>query len=550
MMKRNWQAALLCVMAGCATPGERRADTGPAPFFEGMGEHRRPVSTTSETAQRYFDQGLVWAYAFNHDEAIRSFREATRLDPNCAMAWWGISLCNGPHINNPAMDEKHSQDAYEALQKALSHKLAATPTERELIDALSKRYADSPPADRKPLDEAYAAAMREVWKRHPGDTDVGALFAEAMMDLRPWDLWTKEGKPHPGTEEVVATLEQVLRLNPKHPMGIHLYIHAVEASPLVERAVGPADRLRDLVPAAGHLVHMPGHIDIRVGQWTQAATANEKAIETDRKYRKISPRQGFYHIYMAHNHHFLAFTAMMEGRSAVALRAARDMIAGVPEEYAKANPAIVDGYMPIVLEVMMRFGKWDEILKEPAPPRFLPISSAFWRFTRGVAYAAKGQTEQAEKEQARFRDAVAKVPADAVVSINPAKDVLAIAGHVLTAEIAFRRGQVDTAVAELEQAIKIEDQLKYMEPPDWIQPVRHTLGAFLVHAGRHADAEKVYRQDLKYWPENAWSLYGLTQCLKARGAADAAEVESRFRKAWSRADIQIGSTCLCVNGAG
>ncbi len=539
---------LILVAGGCRSAGKATTPPGATtPLFEGIGSHHRAVTTSSPLAQRYFDQGLVWTFAFNHDEAIRSYRQAAELDPNCAMAWWGIALCNGPHINNPVMPPERSKAAWEALQKALALKGNATPVERALIEALAKRYADPPPADRKPLDEAYAAAMREVWKAYPKDPDVGTLFAEAMMDLRPWDLWTKDGKPQPGTTEIVAVLEGVLRIQPDHPGALHLHIHAIEASPRPGDATASADRLRPLVPASGHLRHMPTHIDVLTGRWADASRSNEQAVEIDRAYRKISPRQDFYRFYMAHNRHMLAFASMMEGRSNVALRSVREMLAEIPESYARENAALVDGFICSPCEVMMRFGQWDAILREPAPPAHFPIATTMWHFTRGVAFAAKGQVAEAEKEREAFERARAAVPKEAVVVINPAENVLLIAKHVLDGEIAFRKGDMDRAVASLREAIRIEDNLKYMEPPEWIQPVRHTLGAILVSNGQYEEAEKVYREDLKEWPENGWSLYGLSQALRARGnTTEADQVDARFRKAWSRADVQIGSSCLCV----
>jgi tetratricopeptide (TPR) repeat protein len=541
---------VLFIGFGCHSPSHRAAQSSndsSAILFKGMGRHHRSVTTSLPLAQRYFDQGLTFAYAFNHDEAIRSFQETARLDPLCAMAHWGVAYCNGPHINNPIMDEASSRRAWDALQSAISLRQNANAVEKQLIDALAKRYASPPPINRRPLDEAYAAAMREVWKRHPDDADIAVLFAESLMDLRPWDLWKKSGDPHVETVELIAALEQAMAIDPLHPGANHLYIHAVEASPNPARAMVSADRLRTLVPAAGHLVHMPAHIDVRMGQWQKAAQSNVQAIKADREYRKLVPNHGFYHIYMAHNHHFLAFTGMMEGRSEAALRAARDMLAGVPPEYAQANAALVDGYMPIAMDVLMRFGRWDDILAEPQPPAAYPITNAYWRFKRATALAARGQVEDAVAEQARFREAVARVPADAMISINNAHKVLSIAEKMLAGEIAYRKGAIDESVRELKQAVSIEDDLLYMEPPEWIQPVRHTLGAVLVSAKRYDEAEEVYRADLLRWPNNGWSLFGLAQCLRAKGiTAEAKSVERQFRKAWDRADTTIGSTCLCV----
>jgi len=546
------------LLAGLAGPGcERstrreaaRAETArvqPAQLFDGMGSHQRRVTTTSSEAQKYFDQGLTWAFAFNHDEAIRSFKRAAELDPSCAMAWWGVALCNGPHINNPAMDEPRSREAREALQKARSLSAGCTPQERALIGALEKRYSAAMPTERAELDAAYAAAMREVWRQYPNDDDIGTLFAESMMDLRPWDLWTKQGTPQPGTEEVVATLERVLVLNPSHPGATHLYIHTMEASPNPEKAVAAADRLRTLVPAAGHLVHMPAHIDVRTGRWDQASLANERAMAADARYYKKSPRQGFYRLYMAHNPHFLAFASMMEGRRSAALKASDEMLHGIPGEAIETSPAMLDPYMSIRYDVLKRFGMWDEILREPAPPAVLPITTAMWRFNRAVALAAKHDVPAARAEQVRFREAVSAVPADAMMAINPAHTVLDIAARTLEAEINIAEGRSDEAIDQLREAVRIEDGLRYMEPPDWIQPGRHTLGAVLVSQGRYSEAEQVYREDLKAWPENAWGLLGLQQCADGQGRdGDSAALKDRVSRAWARADIKPGTTCLCV----
>ncbi len=554
-MKRYAQflgLALAILPFGCQSAGPASsAKTGRAQIFRGMGTHHRSITTSSDRAQQFFDQGLIWAYAFNHDEAIRSFTECTKIDPNCSMCWWGVALCNGPHINNPVMPPERSKAAWDAAQRAMALKNLATPVERALIDAVAKRYADPAPEDRKSLDEAYAAAMREVWKAYPNDADVGTLFAEAMMDLRPWDLWKKGGSPQDGTDEIITALDRVRTLNPDHPGALHLYIHTVEASPAPERGITAADRLRNLVPASGHLLHMPSHIDVLTGQWAKASDQNERAISADRAYRKLAPRQDFYRVYMAHNHHMLMFAAMMEGRCDVSIRAARDMIDSIPDDYLRTQTALVDPIMGSVLGAQMRFGRWDDILKAPKPQSFLPITTAMWRFARGVAYAAKGQIADAEHEQTAFRAAAAAVPEGAMMSINPAKNVLDVAEHMLAGEIALRRGSIDDAVDQLNKAIKLESNLIYMEPPEWIQPVRHTLGAILVDARRFDEAEKVYRADLNKWPENGWSLFGLEKCLRAKGASNEAdEVAGRFKKVWSRADTTIETSCLCVKGKG
>ncbi len=516
------------------------------PIFEGLGKHHRAVATSSAEAQRYFDQALTWTFAFNHDEAIRSYEAAAAKDPACAMAYWGIAYNHGPHINNTVVPPERAKAAWEAVQKALAAKSEGV--ERALIEALAKRYADPQPADRKPLDEAYAAAMREVYAKYGDDADVATLYAESLMDLQPWDLWTKDGKPKGRTEEIMAVLEKVLAKQPDHPGATHLYIHVVENSPFPEKGNAAAETLRTLVPASSHLLHMPGHIDVQTGRWAKAAEANENAIAADRKYRAISPRQGFYSVYMMHNNQFLSWVAMNQGRAEKAIEEARAMVAGVPAEFLEKDPAAVDGYLPIQYEVLIRFGRWDEMLAQPAPSPKLPILTAFRHFCRGLAFAAKGEIEDAQAEQAKFRDLTAKIAPEVIMAINPARNVLAIADRVLAGEIALAREDLGTAASELAEAVKLEDQLTYMEPPDWLVPTRHTLGAVLVKAKRFEEAEKVYREDLAAWPENGWSLWGLKECLRAQGKEEeAAAVEQRFAAVWHEADTKLTSTCLCVD---
>jgi tetratricopeptide (TPR) repeat protein len=542
--------ACLAVLSVFLSPAAESAAAAEPPRFEGLGPHTRKVATASPEAQRYFDQGLAFLYAFNHDEAIRSFRRAAELDPSCAMAWWGIAVANGPHINNPAVPPDREKAAFEAAGRARKAAEGAGAADRPLIEAVGARHADTAPEDRRALDEAYAAAMRKAWQAHPGDADVGALFAEAMMDLRPWDLWTPDGKPQPGTPEIVATLESVLAKSPNHPLALHLYIHAVEMSLEPGKADAAAERLRDLAPGLGHLVHMPSHIDVRRGRWEQAIASNAKAIEADRTYRARSPRQGFYGLYMAHNHHMLAYAAMMTGRSAEALRVIDEMVASVPEGFAKEYAAVADGFMAMPLEVRMRFGRWEEILAAPEQPDHFPIARALRRYARGVALAALGRTDEARAEQREFRARKAKVPAEAFFGNNAASDLLAVAESLLEGEILYREGKVEPGLAELRRAVEAEDRLRYDEPPDWIQPVRHALGAALVREGRHREAEEVYREDLRRLPGNGWSLYGLARALRAQGkTAEAAEVESRFAAAWAKADVTITSSCLCQPGA-
>lgn len=538
---------LLAGIGGFAIAGSRGGDRPAVPLFKGLGDVDFRVSTDSREAQRYFTQGLCLTYAFNHDEAIRSYEQATIYDPNCAMAWWGIAYANGPHINNPAMDPARSAAAWAALEKARALAAGTTPVEQALIVALGARYANPAPEDRAPLDRAYADAMREVWRAHPRNPDVGNLFAEAMMDLRPWDLWTAGGDPQPGTEEILATLDAVLALHAEHPGANHLFIHANEMSPAPERALAAADRLRKRVTGTGHLVHMPAHIYSRLGRWDDAAQANQRAIRVDREYRRQWPNQGFYRIYMAHNHHFLAWAAMMQGDSETAIAAAREMIASVPADFVEEAAFFADGYMTIAMEALMRFGRWEEMLAEPAPPAYLPITTAHRHFARAVAYAATDRLNEARAEQAAFEAAASKVTKEMIVGNNQALAVMDVARHMLAGEIAYKAGDTEAAVAALTRAVELEDALRYNESPDWIQPVRHTLGGILLAAGRVAEAEAVYRADLAKNRENGWALYGLARCLERRGAtAEQREVEKRFAKAWVKADVTLKQTCLCL----
>jgi tetratricopeptide (TPR) repeat protein len=513
-----------------------------------LGTFSRTVRTSSPQAQRYFNQGLALMYAFNHDEAIRSFKHAAELDPKCAMAFWGIAIANGPHINNTAVPIDRAQAAFQAVGRARSLSDSATSVERALIAALATRYADPPPEDRKPLEQAYANAMRSVWKAFPRDADVGALFAESLADLRPWDLWTFEGRPQPGTDELVATIETVLTQAPKHPLANHLMIHAVEASPHPEKADRAADMLRELQPGLGHLVHMPSHIDVRRGRFQESIVANAKAIEADRKYVARSREQGFYRLYMAHNHHMLTYSAMMTGQSALALRTIREMVAEMPLAFFKEN-LWADGLMAMPQEVLMRFGKWDDILAEPPFPDYVPLSRSLQHYARAVSYAAKGDLPAAMKEQAAFLEQRKKVVKEATLGNNTGADILDLAETFMRGELLFRAGKIDEGLTALREAAVREDKLRYDEPPDWIQPVRHALGAALLAAGRFADAEVVFREDLEKLPGNGWSLYGLSRALSLQKKdAEAARVEKKFDAVWKKADIKIKSACLCLPG--
>lgn len=535
-------------LSGCSVKNVAIRPAGTSvPLFTDLGSHHFKITTSSDLAQRYFNQGMTWAYAFNHDEAIRSFHQVEKLDPGCPMAWWGIALCYGPHINNSKMRPEDSEAAWQALQMAIKNSHRASPLEKKLIAALSQRYGFPFPKDRKPLDKAYADAMQVLWRKQPENDDVATLYAEALMDLRPWDLWTHDGQPQPGTHHILEVLEGVLARSPDHPGANHLYIHAVEPSPQFERGLAPAERLRDLVPAAGHLVHMPTHIDVLVGNWEGAVEQSERAIQADRNYLPFAPEPGFYARYMAHNHHMLAFACMMTGQSKRALQAARELVAGVPEELARTCPGVIDSKMPMVYEVLMRFGRWDDILSEPSPPEYLPMSCAIWRFARAVAYAAKKELADAERERKEFLNIAATISDDAKFENALASEVFSVADNVLQGEFAFHRGDFDKAIDRLRAAVQLEDRLTYDEPPVWVQPVRHPLGAVLVIAERYLEAEQVYREDLGNWPDNVWSLRGLAHCLTKRGATDEArKVMARLKKVGADADTDIAASCLCA----
>jgi tetratricopeptide (TPR) repeat protein len=508
------------------------------PLFDNLGRHHHAVTTSSPLAQRYFDQGLRLVYAFNHDEARRAFEQAARLDPSLSMAHWGVALTLGPNINLPA-DPAREQAAYEAVQRALATMGGASPKEQAYIRALAIRYAETPGEDRRVRDRAYADAMRELAHAYPDDLDAATLFAEALMDLRPWDLWTRDGEPQPGTEEIVATLESVLARNPDHPGANHYYIHAVEASPHPERALPSADRLVALMPGAGHVVHMPSHIYMRTGRYAAASDANARAIEVDRAYLAAVRPDGVYAMmYVPHNIQFLAVSSLFEGRRGVALRAAREAAAAVSDSMVESMP-MLQSFRIMPYLVLVRFGAWDAILTEPAPPAEQPHVAAIHRWARGIALARSGRAEEAVAEQARFEAARDAVPADlTLVGNNHATTVLEVASRMLAGEIAAAHGRTDEAVAALSEAAAAEDSLAYGEPPDWPLPARHALGAVLLAASRAEEAERVYTEDLRRNPENGWALLGLEQSLRMQGrGAKADVVHDRLQRAFARADV-------------
>ena len=528
-------AGLTASLGSAATP---RDDPAPAPYFPELGRYHRPVTTKSPAAQRYFDQGLLLLYAFNLEEAQRSFEHAARLDPGCASCFWGAGMALGPHINLAAQAERTTA-AHKAAQTALAHAGRVKPVERALIEALATRYSDPPPADPKAqraLDEAYAAAMRKVAGRFPNDDDVQALFAEALMNLRPWDLWSKDGQPRPETPEIIAALERVLARDPRHPGANHYYIHTLEASPHPEKALAAADRLGALTHA-GHLVHMPAHIYMRVGRYEDAAEANRKAIAAEKVYVEKAQPKGFHWMYVAHNPQFLMAAAMMEGRRAEALAAAREATGYMSPEMLRQMPGY-DFSLVYPQWVLVRFGRWDEALAEPAPPDDLRFAKAMWHTARGVAYTVRSQPDEAEAERAAFEKVAATIPSEATEGLNPASRLLTIARALLAGEIAARGGRAEEAVEHLRAAVKAEDELSYNEPSDWYYPTRHHLGAVLLAADRAPEAQAVFEEDLRRNPGNGWALAGLAESQRKQGkTAEAAATKERLDKAWARADV-------------
>jgi tetratricopeptide (TPR) repeat protein len=519
------------------------------PLYDGLGSYSRKVTTNSAETQRYFDQGLGFLHGFNHRAAIRAFQQAAELDPECAMAHWGVALACGPHINSIAVPPPAADLAWKELKLAQKNAGNASPVERALIDALGKRYANPRPEDRSPLDRAYANAMRKVWKAFPKDPDAGALFAEAMMNLRPWDQWTPKGQPNPGTDEILATLEAVFKLNPKHPFANHLYIHAVEASPNPERAIAAADRLRDLQPGLGHNVHMPSHIDIRTGRWQEAVDTNINAVAADQRYRNVfGPPKGFLNVYVAHDRHMLAYAAMMTGQRDLAMKHIRTMVAEFPDEFLQEDALLAEGFVAMPLEVMVRFGLWDEILAEP--DRYaenMPFTRAFHYAARAIAYAAKAEPDNARKAQSVFLERARAVPKEASVGNNTCEAIISVVGPMVEGEILIAEGKIDSGIEQLRGAIEKEDALRYDEPPGWLIPVRHSLGALLMKQRRFAETEQVYREDLARLPENGWSLFGLAESLRKqkKNADEVAQTQAKFEKIWGKADLIINSSCLC-----
>ena len=510
----------------------------PATLEAGLGDINHPVTTNNADAQKFFNQGLAYIYAFNHEEAVKSFKQAVQLDPNLAMAYWGIALAMGSNYNVEA-DGPSLVEAFNNLQKAIALEPKASEHERAYIDALSKRYSADLQVDKHKLAMDYRNAMGALSKNYPGDLDAATLYAESMMNLRPWKLWTSDGKPAEDTLEIVAVLESVLRRNPNHTGANHYYIHAVEASNNAERGLPSADRLGKIAPKAGHLVHMPSHIYNRTGDYAEAAQVNEDAIVADKEYIEKSGNKGLYpNMYTNHNIHFLASASAMEGRYADSIKAARELQGNVKP--ALSAMPMLEMFYPYPLVTLTRFGKWDEVLKEPKPDASLKITTAFWHFARGSAYAGSKQTANAESELAALRAVEKTMTPEVRLFSNAATDVFKVADLILEGRIALARGDKTAAIDSLTKAVAAEDATYYSEPSDWDLPTREVLGGALLLTDEAGAAEKVFRAELEKHPRNGRALFGLAHSLRKQGKESAAKmVEVEFDRAWQKADTKL-----------
>lgn len=542
-MIRIFPFAALAVGIACSSTRAPESSAPKAPLYNNLGAYHHTITTNSPDAQKYFDQGLTLSYAFNHAEAIRSFEQAIALDPDCAMCYWGVAFAYGPNINAP-ITEDAAKKAFTAIEQARAHAAGATDKERAYIEALARRYTADAKAERPPLDRAYADAMRDVVKRFPDDLDAATLFAQSLMDTSPWNYWNKDGSPRALTNEVIASIESVLARNPDHAGAIHLYIHAVEASPNPARAERYADKLPALTPGAGHLVHMPGHIYLRTGRYHDASAANVNAIRSDEAYFAGDAVAGnmMYQVgYYPHNIHFFVASASLEGRRQDALKAANDVKTKMHADMLRdpGMGGMVQHMHLTPLFTQVRFGLWDQVLMESAPADDLRYMRAMRHVARGLALVAQGKLADAETE----RTAVAVLKDDAslktmyVSSVNAAAAIVAIGYEILSGEMETKRKRADQAASHFEQAVALEDELMYMEPPDWPIPARQLQGSALLELGRWKDAEKAFIEDMKKFPENGWSLSGLQKSLvRQRRAKEAAEVKARLEKAWRLAE--------------
>ncbi|MGB1959294.1 MAG: tetratricopeptide repeat protein, partial [Luminiphilus sp.] len=533
-----------------AEPAQSLAQRAGAPLFEGMGDYHMPITTADPDAQRYFDQGMVLAFGFNHAESIRSFRAAQTLDPTCAMCFWGEALATGPNINvtsngKAIMSPAERTDARAAIDQALALTDGVTPKERDWIQALDQRYDGQADTPRDPLDRAWADALAEMAARYPDDTTVASVYAEALMNTMPWDYWGPNGEAKPDTQAVIASLEAVMEADPGHPLALHLYIHALEASSNAAKAEAAADRLANLVPGSGHLVHMPSHIYFRVGRYQDSALANIRAAEVDEAYIAQCNAQGFYPaLYYPHNIHFLWASATMQGQSALSLDSARRVVANVRVEQVEQFPTI-QFFRTVPMLSLVRFAKWEEILAEPEPYEPFAFARAIWHYGRGVAHAALGDAEAALIELAAIEALEPQVDEIFMGNVYPARDLLEIAKSLLRGEMAYRDGDAANAVLAFEEAVTLQDALPYTEPPFWYYPTRQSLGAALLASDRVAEAQAIFEADLEQYPMNGWSMFGLAEALRRQGdEAGAEQITARFETVWQFADVELMTSIL------
>jgi tetratricopeptide (TPR) repeat protein len=546
-------------LAGCgvetdsqssAEPAQSLAQRAGAPLFEGMGDYHMPITTADPDAQRYFDQGMVLAFGFNHAESIRSFRAAQTLDPTCAMCFWGEALATGPNINvtsngKAIMAPAERASARAAIDQALALIDGVTLKEQDWIKALDQRYDGQGDTPRDPLDRAWADALADMAARYPDDTTVASVYAEALMNTMPWDYWGPDGEAKPDTQAVIASLEAVMAADPDHPLALHLYIHALEASSNAKKAEPAADRLADLVPGSGHLVHMPSHIYFRVGRYQDSALANIRAAEVDEAYIAQCNAQGFYPaLYYPHNIHFLWASSTMQGQSALSLDSARRVVANVRVEQVEQFPTI-QFFRTVPMLSLVRFARWEEILVEPEPHEPFAFARAIWHYGRGVAHAALGDPEAALIELAAIEQLEPQVDEIFMGNVYPARDLLEIAKALLIGEMAYRSGDAASAVLAFEEAVAMQDALPYTEPPFWYYPTRQSLGAALLASDRVAEAQAVFERDLEQYPMNGWSMFGLAEALRRQGDdAGAGKVAARFETVWQFADVELTSSIL------
>ncbi len=522
---------------------------GAAPVHYDIGVVHRATSTDSATAQLWFDRGLALCFGFNHEEAVQCFDRAAQADPGFAMAHWGRAYALGPNYNSTVIDDVASQAAWEAIQRAQALKQGASAAEAALIDAMAQRYAWPAPEDRMPLERAYAEAMQEVYASYPDDPDVAALTAEALMQLKPWGLWSHEGVPAPILADIRHVLENGIARWPKHPALCHLYIHAMEAGPEVALAGEVAKTLEGLTPGLGHLIHMPSHIYVWTGRYADVIRVNVEAVDIDDAFVEHAGRENFYSAYRIHNYHFVAYGAMWDGQRALALEYARRLVDELPPGLLAAVPDVFDIFAATPYHVQVRFGLWEQILKEPEPAPELLATRAVWHYARGVALASLGKVEAALKEQDAFLAARAAVPASRMLFNNSVSGILAVAEKVLAGEIAYRQGAHERAFVLLREAVALDEVLNYDEPWGWMEPARHALGALLTEQGQYEEALQVYRANLARYPNNGWALHGMAECLAALGMPDeAADASRRFARAWRRSDISIPGSCFCRTG--